>query len=91
MLMELDGLERGDLGVCTDDQCMAVLTYFQERDADAAQLGALASFIARRSGLDEYQAKLMLHHNAIPKLEERELVEYDARSREVSWVRSPPE
>ena len=60
-----------------------VLRYFREGEADVATLDELAEELAARDGGvdDATEAKVVLHHVALPKLTESGAIDYDPRTR----------
>ena len=60
-----------------------VLRYFRECEADVATLDELAEDLVARDGSvdDASEAKVVLHHVALPKLAESGAIDYDPRTR----------
>ena len=67
-----------------------VLRFFREREADVATLDELAEDLATRDGGvdDATEAKVLLHHAALPRLAETAAIDYDPRTR-VARYRGP--
>lgn len=73
------------LRALTDECNQLVLQYFDETDANHAQLTELAGYVAdRHRGTFEHDrttARIHLHHAALPQLADHDLIVYQWRSR----------
>lgn len=65
----------------------ATVRYFRDASTEVASLDDIADAISDHGGAD--QARLQLHHYALPRLEDADVVEYDARSNAVRYRGSP--
>lgn len=65
----------------------AVLTYFRESSSEVASVRDIAEEISDHGG--EEQARIQLHHYALPRLDAADVVEYDVRSNTVRYRGHP--
>lgn len=65
----------------------ATLRYFRDASAEVASLNDIADEISDHGG--EERARRHLHHYALPRLADADVVEYDVRSNTVRYRSSP--
>jgi hypothetical protein len=71
--------------------CSAVLQYFHQHSAEVATVNDLAAFIHEQDSPDEDESRVAIHlyHATLPKLAEKDLIDYDSRSQTARY-RGPP-
>lgn len=74
-------------GLLANRHRRAVLAYFQESASDVASVSDIATEISDHGG--EEQARIQLHHYALPRLDAAGVVEYDTRSNTVRYRGHP--
>ena len=81
--------ERFDALARTDRR--AVIQFFRDESAEEVTLDALVTGIVDRSywDTDESHARLCLHHSTLPKLADTGILDYDPRSKTVSYRGQP--
>ena len=81
--------ERFDALARTDRR--AVIQFFRDESAEEVTLDALVTGIVDRSywDTDESHARLCLHHSTLPKLADTGILDYDPRSKTVSYRGRP--
>lgn len=65
----------------------ATLAFFADSSSDVASLDEIAEGISEHGG--EERARIHLHHYALPRLDDADVVEYDARSNTVRYRGHP--
>lgn len=61
----------------------ATVRYFRDSSVEVASLNDIADAISDHGGAE--RARLHLHHYALPRLEDADVVEYDVRSNTVRY------
>lgn len=65
----------------------ATLSYFRNSESDIAEVSDIADSISD-DGKEE-QVRIRLHHQALPRLDDTEFLDYDARSKTVRYREAP--
>lgn len=72
-----------------DERRRRVLRYFHETTTDSASVTTLVDAVAERSDAPREAVEATLHHNALPALADRGIVEYDPPDGAVRYCGSP--
>jgi len=82
--------ERDELiGLLAGSYRRATIRYFHESREDVASVSDVAEAIGESHQQDPQQVAARLHHSALPKLAESDVVEYDHRSTSVRYCGNP--
>lgn len=73
------------LTILSDPQCRSVLSYFRAEPASVASVEEIAAE-SSEEGLDDEQALTRLIHSTLPRLGERGVIDFDARSNTVRYL-----
>ena len=77
------------LTILSNRHCRAVLAYFQDQPTETVSVGALERTLGAQPNLEPAHVGVHLHHHALPRLEDADMLEYDPAERVVHFDGCP--
>ncbi|AHG04953.1 hypothetical protein HALDL1_16145 [Halobacterium sp. DL1] len=77
------------LALLADQHRRSTLVYFLESADEVASLRELSAAVSERSDTADEEARVQLHHSALPRLDSAGVVDYDAENNTVQYRGHP--